>query len=480
VTVFSGARTGANDSVMNAPMVVEGRLAASRTRVLVLSEAFDAWLDHRRKADTFEQYASQIDTIEGVIRKSVDAVTGTIPKGSEDLAAAYETCRLADRRTVWVERVWRFFASRFDQRDGEPATVACIRAADEVLWSCWRPCFSTGPTDARPTVPGPVPLPYLDAVHAPEAFPATLVPADLAATYADAPFVREHLTRLPVPTVRVPAAADHEPWLLGLVAHEVGHHIQFAAGLVEPFRNAVEAAVHAMRADKDAVERWTGWSAEVFADLASVAMLGPWALWPIAELELRDPGRMVEPRGAYPPGLVRLRLLAAAVAAVGLDPSEAWPTGDLTADTHAEELPDLAFVDAVVEAGLTVGPPGFTLAEWIDLRTDDFEPAGEIDQWRRWFGGGPVPNTVASLRAPRTVVAGAVAASADARRAAAARREQVLGNVRDNAYKCILALRAVGRRAADDAVPVIADLDALAAAIAQAGEAELIEEGLRV
>jgi hypothetical protein len=285
---------------------------------------------------------------------------------------------------------------------------------------------------------------------------------------------------LPVPTVRVPAAADHEPWLLGLVAHEVGHHIQFAAGLVEPFRNAVEAAVHAMRADKDAVERWTGWSAEVFADLASVAMLGPWALWPIAELELRDPGRMVEPRGAYPPGLVRLRLLAAAVAAVGLDPSEAWPTGDLTADTHAEELPDLAFVDAVVEAGLTVGPPGFTLAEWIDLRTDDFEPAGEIDQWRRWFGGGPVPNTVASLRAPRTVVAGAVAASADARRAAAARREQVLGNVRDNAYKCILALRAVGRRAADDAVPVIADLDALATAIAQAGEAELIEEGLRV
>jgi hypothetical protein len=86
VTFFSGARTGANDSVMNAPMVVEGRLAASRTRVLVLSEAFDAWLDHRRKADTFEQYASQIDTIEGVIRKSVDAVTGTIPKGSEGLA----------------------------------------------------------------------------------------------------------------------------------------------------------------------------------------------------------------------------------------------------------------------------------------------------------------------------------------------------------------------------------------------------------
>jgi hypothetical protein len=334
-----------------------------------------------------------------------------------------------------------------------------------VLWSCWRPCFSTGPTDSRPPAPGPVPLPYLDAVHAPEAFPAGLVPADLAAVHADAPFVRAQLRALPVPTVRVPDAAVGEPWLLALVAHEAGHHLQFAAGLVNPFRDAVEAAVARAGGDADAVQRWSDWTIEVFADLASVALLGQWALWPIGELELRDRGRMTEPRGAYPPGIVRLRLLAAAIEAAGLDPGEAWPAG--TPSYDADSLPDLAFVDDVVGAGTAVGPAGFDLAGWIDLRVEELAPGGEVDQWRRWFGGGPLPATTASLRAPRLVVAGLVAATADARRASAARRDAILGAVRGHAVGRIVALRAPGRRAVDQAAPVEADLGALGEALAR-------------
>ena len=216
-----------------------------------------------------------------------------------------------------------------------------------------------------------------------------------------------------------------------------------------PFREAVAAAVAGADGDTAAVERWSGWSVEVFADLASVAMLGPWALWPIAELELRASSAMAAPRGAYPPGALRLRLLECAIREAGLDPAPAWPVG--SGPPAVDDLPDAGFVDDVVKAGLRVGPPGFTLLDWIGLRTDEFGPVGECEQWRAWFGDGPQPDTHASLRAPRLVIAGALAATADARGAPPAERAALLKAVRERAFAQMIALRDPERRAADDA-----------------------------
>ena len=459
--------------------MVQGRLAASRDRVRLLSEGFDAWLALRRKADVHEQYSTQLDTIAAVIHTCVDGVASTITDDPAEWTATYEVCRLADRRAVWVERVWKYFSSRFDQRDGTSSAAICLQAADEVLWSCWRPCFADGPADARPRPPGAVPLPYLDPVHAPEAFPATLVPADLASSYADAPFVREHLSRLPVPTVRVPAAAVHEPWLLGLIAHEAGHQLQFAAELGQSFRSAVEGAVAEQGGDADAVSRWSDWSVEIFADLASVAMLGPWALWPIAELELGRPERMSEPRSGYPPATVRLRLIETAARLLGLDPLPAWPSAAAKTMVDEADLPDLAFAEKVAAAGLKVGPGALDMATWIRLDAAEFGMTGQVQQWRRWYAGGPRPITTPSLKGPRIALAGAVAASADARRAAPEVRRGIEGRLADSAYRGLIALRVKGKRAAGQAERVGGDPGALAAALLQADEAELDAAGVR-
>ncbi|MGR0221533.1 hypothetical protein [Agromyces sp. ZXT2-6] len=459
------------------PEMLVGRVAASHARVSVLTTAFAQWLSDRHQSDTWQQYRTQLDTISAVVDNCLGAVAATIPPADDDWLLVYEACRLADRRAVWVERVWRFFAERFDQRDGPESRKRCIQAADEVLWSCWRPCFADGSAaNTRPPLAGAVPLPYLDPVHAPEAFPAGLVPADLAATYADAPFVREHLARLPVPTVRVPVAATYEPWLLSLIAHETGHHLQFAARLVQAFRTTIQDAVATVNpSDQDAVTRWGDWSVEIFADLVSVALLGQWALWPIAELELGAQQRMSEPRAGYPAAIVRLSLIEHAIVAMNLDPGPAWPSSEAAALVHNAELPDLAYASAVVDAGLRVGPPGFTLASWIGFDAADFAPTGEVQQWRRWFSGGPHPATPPSLRGPRIALAGVVAATADARRADNERRRRLEETVQDHAYQELIALHAPGVRAGGAAEAIEGNLSALAAALAKSGADELEE-----
>jgi hypothetical protein len=62
--------------------------------------------------------------------------TGTVTLS--DLGDRYEACRRADQRLVLVRRFWRWYADRFDQRR-DPATAAVLRAADEIVWSCWEP-----------------------------------------------------------------------------------------------------------------------------------------------------------------------------------------------------------------------------------------------------------------------------------------------------------------------------------------------------
>jgi hypothetical protein len=452
--------------------LVRARVATSLSRLETLRVAVDAWLLHRRGADVTQQYTTQLSTIEAVLNHCIAAVGATIPTTATDLETAYDECRLADRRTNWIERIYRYFGDRFDQRDGSDERRRCLQAADEIVWSCWRPCFNDGSaSDHRPPLPGAVPLPYLDAVHAPEAFPAGLVPADLAATYADADFVRDHLARLPVPTIRVPVVAIQEPWLLGLLGHEAAHHLQFGAQLGRVFRTLIGDTV--TRIDPGAADIWTGWSVEIFADLVSVALLGPWALWPIAELELGGSERMASERPGYPPALVRLRLMERAAIALGLDPDPAWPSAEAAESIHATPAPYADCIEPVVTAALQIGPSGYDLTSWIDLRVGDFTSGGEVSHWRRWFAGGPMPATRPSLRAPRLVLAGAIAATADAHRQAEPGRLLILAAIRKQACEQIISLRTPTVRAAGGTSEQTRDLDSLGAALASATAEQL-------
>ena len=68
-------------------------------------------------------------------------------------------------------------------------------------------------------------LPYIEPEYSPMAIPRDDPPPDLAPE-ADS-VLAAFLGKLPVPLISLPPLCVTDPWWLILVAHEVGHHLQF-------------------------------------------------------------------------------------------------------------------------------------------------------------------------------------------------------------------------------------------------------------
>ena len=104
---------------------------------------------HRRRVDKDvfgNDYRGQFDTQLNAVTSEVDAAIAAVQKSlGLDLATltpaqVYATLARIDRQIVWIRRAWDFFRAKFDQRDSESLARA-LAAADEVLWSCYKPFF---------------------------------------------------------------------------------------------------------------------------------------------------------------------------------------------------------------------------------------------------------------------------------------------------------------------------------------------------
>ena len=342
------------------------------------------------------------------------------------IGAVYEVCRELDLRLLWLRRVWQFFAEKFDQRDTDLAET--LKAADEIVWSCYHQVFAQARLRAPEVISGTAPLPFIEPRYSPSTFPADLVPADLQSE-VDKPFLTAHLNRLPVPVVRLQPACVSEPWWLIYAGHEVGHSVQFdllpARGLVDGYRLLVQNAVRQSAGDSGDVTRWGNWSREIFADVFWVLTMGPWAIWAMVELELQRDQAMIERRERYPSGAIRLKLVAAVAAKLGLEAGPALrdlDLGQISARSAAGRR-DADFVEPVVNASLgplpglsdTADRPPVTLAQLCNFRAADFHPGatGRVDRLRRSLATSQPPAVMPSVDGPRLGAAAALAAWAD-------------------------------------------------------------------
>ncbi|HET9897051.1 MAG TPA: hypothetical protein VFQ44_19120 [Streptosporangiaceae bacterium] len=279
------------------------------------------WMARRWGAPEAGTYRSQLNAIDAVVRAGLDQLGAWL--GEVDLSSplgdVYEACRTFDLRLLWLRRVRDFFTEKFDQRDGELADV--IHAADELVWSCYHLVLERA-RELAGIRAGTLPLPFIEPRYSPTTFPADLVPAGLRSEI-DEPFLTEHLNRLPVPIVRLQPACVSGPWWLLYAAHEVGHSVQFdLAGkraLVDGYQQLVTQAVSDAGGEAGDAARWGTWSKEIFADIFSVLMMGPWAIWAMVELELQSEAAMGEHRELRPQGAAGhrpARNAAVAIAAV--------------------------------------------------------------------------------------------------------------------------------------------------------------------
>ena len=290
-----------------------------------LKRELDAWRARRMRADALGQHRSQLDAAYTLVDRVLAELRVAMASLSGTGGAVAEQARVHDRRLAWLRRLWDFFRERFDQRD-DPALAAVLTAADEVVWSCHREPFAALVSPAG-TESGPPPLPYVEPSMTPEVFPNGLVPGALRRDI-DAPFLRRALDQLPFAVVRVPASCVTAPWWLIHLGHEVGHVVD--ARLLGYAERA--AIVQSIGLDARAVDDWTQWSGETFADIYAALMHGQWALWALAAAETHDAAAMVARRDSYPPPIVRLLVMAHACSALGA------PLTDICADLAAWQV----------------------------------------------------------------------------------------------------------------------------------------------
>jgi hypothetical protein len=299
------------------------RVARADAAIAATRATIRSWIDPRTKpgsrtAATFARFRRHFEAVESVLGSMLDAVTERLHAGLDAAsdAEAYERSRAAERRVGKVGATFRWYASKYEQREGDDERL--LLAADEVVRSCWDEPFQRSGRD-RPTAP----LCYLDESFDAVATPRKMPPAGIP---AGDEVVGSFIQQLPVPTIALPATCREQPWWLAVSAHEVGHHVELDldTGFEHTVEEVAAAAADAVDSDLDVDlgALWRKWSLEAFADVWAVLMVGGAVGWVLAEQVAAVPVTLVAsaaPGSFYPPPLVRLALVGEAGRLLGVD-----------------------------------------------------------------------------------------------------------------------------------------------------------------
>jgi hypothetical protein len=388
---------------------VRVRIFESLDELGALDGEIAAWHARWDASEAITRHRTQLDLLAALTRGLVDILIEETSKIdlAGDAGAVYAECRQADERLHYVRKLWRYYADKFDQRAGpenDPVTQT-LRAADEVIWSCWKTAVRS--LSAPPQFGLPAPLAYLSPQFSASTTYRDAYPPDLRPSLHRV--FDSHVRELSIPVIALPPICQRRPWWLVIAAHEVGHHVQWALpGISECAKKAITAVVGGSLAG-----RWLNWHEELFADACAVLLTGPAAIWAIAELETQP--APTPSTGRYPPPLVRVAVARAVAEKAGIQDPDLpaqedhafTPASPGDRDEETAEL--LGAVPAVAGALLGItSDSGEELLGLASLTAHAYHD-GVIEYWATaLLRGDPVPEE--SLGAARFCVAGSVAA----------------------------------------------------------------------
>lgn len=366
----------------------------SRTELARFTDSVRDWYELRVASDHAHQYASQLEAVRSELLTAAQRIEAQLGNQPGSVLDTYANCARCDLAVGWLHRVFTFFREKFDQRD-DPRFSSALRAADEVVWSCFR-AFTRHDHPKEPA-----PLPYIEAQYSPASVRRDRSLAGVVTRGGGFDFLAEYLRTLPIPVLRLPMTAVHTPWVHVVIGHEVGHFVQplVTNGYVDQFAGLVHGVAAQTGATPMEAGAWRECAVEIFADWYSVAAMGPWALWAIAQFELASEKTMRERRAefGYPSALVRLRFLqhladalspegkqlgTAALTALG-DPTlvSAQPVTAGEKNDHA-----IAAALATRLAAEEIGPRG-SLTKTVGYDGTAYAEKGEVELWSRTLVG---------------------------------------------------------------------------------------------
>lgn len=390
----------------------QGRREQAVFEVVSLLRELDYWVQGWNETEQNEdgsrrgQYKTQVNAVYSEVHGAASILKSSIDNLNleADAGSVYEDCANAERQVLWVRRVWYFFRDKFDQRNDERFSNL-LRAADEVIWSCYRPFFQLSSNEV--SVPEPAPLPYIDPDFSPSALRRDQRQA-LANKQADFTLVADAFAELPVPILKIPTTTINNPWALVLVGHEVGHIIGplISSDFPARFREEIRSAVEEKGGTEEDQEAWFGWSDEIFADLYSVITMGQWAVWALTQFETAREKTMSERRLVYPSPIVRLEVMVELAKKYGLSVGSAT----IPSQPSEEMTRDLNCISTVVDRIVTL-PEISHLVQKLPFEKSRYEPnnttgaPGEVGQWsRNLLGEGASPRSN-QLRSARMIAA---------------------------------------------------------------------------
>lgn len=364
----------------------ESRCIQAKIEIQRFVVTVEGWSDRRTKDDSDYrgQHNSQIKTVTEELTgaaRIIETEIGNLDLKSLSLGDVYAKCTQTERRSVWLWRIFEFFRSKFDQRDDERLKPV-LRAADEIVWSCYKPFFQNTGIKIEPA-----PLPFIGDEYSPSALRKDRMPGSLYKQGEDFASLKGYLDQLPIPILQLPPNIVTSHWALVLIGHEVGHFIQplISEGYENTFREVLAKAVEDARGDEIMQQRWREWAPEVFADWYSVLTMGQWALWAMAQFEFQSHANMLKRRRSYPSALARLSLLARLVDfyipnqgtsilrhfEIMLDQTEEKDAAD-----------ELKIIPSLAQAVCQSFPPELgKCANMVNFQADDYKAEGRIERY---------------------------------------------------------------------------------------------------
>jgi hypothetical protein len=293
-------------------------LAVRRKRELDLKLAslqkeFDEWTV-RTTNEPMRRHYSQVKRLTRTLNTFLDLMTASAgwKSPTDDMVLAKGAAW--EKRILTAHAIWEVFRSKLMQR-GEPLFQQRLLAYDDLTWACYEPAMKH-----YSETPREPPLVYLNSTWSAflrrrnVAFDKEIIDGKDAGSALNQEDYQATLKRLPIPLLGLPwFQVSHAPSAL-LVAHEVGHAIEFDFDLTDRIRTALSNAALTHRLD------WEACASEVFADVYGCLCLGRYFAGALLDLIVADK-EVVENDvtfAVYPPRVYRVEIALSTLRFLGL------------------------------------------------------------------------------------------------------------------------------------------------------------------